>query len=420
MKCPDCSAAVEVDAGFTGWCEDCGWNLVPPNGAKPLTRRQRRRTAVAARHEDAVLARAMRGRGQQVRHDLQSRVAVGIAVAVQLLTLGTVALAGWLGWEARRYPPLALPALACLALAYALRPRLGRLPREFVLSRAACPSFFGLLDQISKAAGAPAFDHAVLATGPTAATARVGIRRQRVLIIGAALWSVLDWDERMAVLAHEAGHNVSNDSRRGYLLGTSLKALEVWVAILTPRTRAFLFQQILFRMLVRSPLRWVTIGLYAALLRLSSGVSRLAEYRADDIAATVAGTDATARALDKMLVTRDGIARIAQTVLWQPGVSLWTAQREFVDSFPQRQRDRLRRIDQRSATGLYSTHPSVTRRIAYLCASPVPGSITPLSAGQLAQIDDELEPQLHKLARDIRARLESSLTPAQLETLPKR
>lgn len=416
--CPACGAVMEADTGFSAWCQACGWNLVPSGEAGKQRRRQRRRAQAAARYEDAVLARAMRERGQQVRHDFRSRLAVGIAVAVHILTAGVFALGAWLGWEATRVPAAGLAAVACLAMAWALRPRLGRLPRDFVLTRGSHPGFFGLLDLVTASAGAPAFDYAVLMRDPNAATGRTGWRRHRVVFIGAALWSVLDWDERIAVLAHEAGHNVSNDSRRGYFLGSSLAALAVWVGVLTPTRRARHFLQMIFRVLVRWPLLWLAIFLYVAQLRLSSGVNRMAEYRADDIAAAAVGTEATARTLDKLLVTGEAVRHLRQSVLWRPDASLWEAQKEWIGKFPAGQRARLRQIDQITATSVYSGHPSISRRIAYLSANPVPAGLPLPDPSQLSLIDAELEPQLSQIAQQIRREIHGKLTPAQAEMLP--
>jgi Zn-dependent protease with chaperone function len=409
--CPACGVTIDIDAGFSAWCEDCGWNLLPSGATRTQTRRQRRRAKAAAHHEDAILVKAMTERGHQVRSDVRSRLAVGIAVAVHLLTLSVLVLGLWLGWVARQIPVVGLSALACCALAWALRPRLGRLPRDFVLSRDSHPLFFDLLDSVSGAADAPRFDYAVLERDPSDATARLGLRRRRVILIGAALWSVLKWDERIAVLAHEAGHNVSNDSRRGYFLGSSLKALAVWIDVLTPKSRVHHHLQLFSRAFIRLPLRWLAGCLYAAQLRLSSGVSRMAEYRADHIAASVAGTEAAIRALDKSLLTSESMMHLAQALLYRPDAPLWAAQKAFIDNYPSRQRARLRKIDPLIAASIYASHPTVSRRIAYLSASPVPGSMHPRAAGRLSEIEAELDPQLHRMAEGIRREAHSKLTP---------
>lgn len=415
--CPACGAAIEVDSGFPAWCEACEWNLLAPAKVARLTRRQRRRAERAARHEDVILARALRERGQPVRHDAHSRIAAGIAVTVHLLTLAVVAAGVWSCFLIPRYPVLSVLAVACFAMAYALRPRLGRLPRDYLLTRETHPLFFGLLDSVSDAADAPRFGYAVLERGPGAATGRVGMRRQRVLLAGAALWSVLDWDERIAVLAHEAAHNASNDSRRGFFLGASLTALRVWINVLTPKSEVFHYAQLFTRAFVRLPLRWLARLLYAAQLRLSSGVSRMAEYRADWIAASVGGTDAMTRALDKMLVTSDCMTNLRRTILYRPREPLWAAQKAFADSYPQRQRSRLRRIDQHSSSSIYASHPTTSRRITYLSAGPVPPGSAVATEAQLQAIDRELEPLLLRIAEEIRGDVYRTLTPAQLETL---
>jgi Zn-dependent protease with chaperone function len=225
----------------------------------------------------------------------------------------------------------------------------------------------------------------------------------------------LEWDERCAVLTHELGHNVNNDVRRKYLLATSSEALTVWINVLTPKTRVHHFLQALFNTVLRSPLRRFATRALHAQLRLSSAVSRQAEYKADDISASVAGTDAAVRALDKVLIIRSSTDLLVRTVLYAPQADLWAGEKRYVDAFPPRQRRRLRRIDQLSASDIYSTHPNIWRRISYLMSNPVTPSLTTMTPERFSAVDQELTPQLWKLAQDMRSQDRERRTPAQLK-----
>lgn len=288
-------------------------------------------------------------------------------------------------------------------MAYALRPRLGRIPKKaVVLTRRSHPMTFQLLDCMAGRVKSPAFELVALDPWSNAATGQVGLKRKRVLYVGAALWSGLDWEERYAVLSHELGHNVNNDVRRKYLLATSLRALTVWTNVLTARTRAQHSLPALVTTFVRSPLRRLATRALHAQLRLSSGASRLAEYKADDISASVAGTEAAVRALEKMLIIATSSDPLFKAALYAPQADIWAGQKRYVDSFPPRQRRRLRRIDQLSAPDVYATHPNASRRISYLMSDPVAPSLTMLTQERLSAVERELTPPFRELAQDMR------------------
>jgi hypothetical protein len=142
-------------------------------------------------------------------------------------------------------------------------------------------------------------------------------------------------------------------------------------------------------------------------------VSRLAEYKADDISASVAGTEAAVRALDKVLIIGSIVDRLLKMALYAPQADLWAGEKRYVDSFPPRQRRRLRRIDELSAPDIYSTHPNISRRISYLMSDPVASNLTTMTQARLSGINRELMPQLRKLAQDIHSQARGRPTPAQ-------
>jgi Zn-dependent protease with chaperone function len=379
------------------------------------TEEDRRRADRAKGHEDQLLAQALSERGHPVRNDSSSWMAVGLAVLVHLVTVFLLALGVGLLVEAGQVPIIAALAVGCLAMAYALRPRLGRVPRRaVVLTRQSHPVTFQLLDFIAGRVESPGFDLIVLDRGSNAATGQVGLKRRRVLYLGAALWSGLEWDERCAVLAHEFGHNVNNDVRRKYLLATSIGALTVWINTLSPKTKVQHFPRALFTTLVRNPLRKLATRALQAQLRLSSGVSRLAEYRADDISASVAGTDAAVRALDKALIIGSSMDLLVRTASYAPEADLWAGEKRYIDSFPPRQRRRLRHIDQLSPPDMYATHPNTWRRISYLLSDPVVPSVTTMAPAPIVGVEEELTPQLRKLAKEMHSQVRRRPPPAPL------
>jgi hypothetical protein len=144
---------------------------------------------------------------------------------------------------------------------------------------------------------------------------------------------------------------------------------------------------------------------------------RLAEYRADDISARLAGTEAAVKSLSKVLVMVDSRGQLARAALYKPRADLWHEYRTHIATFPPRQRIRLRRINQLSATSVYSRHPGVHRRIAYLDRRPLVAP-APLPAESLwPAVDTELEPLIRLMGVQIFNEVRAGLTPGQLEAL---
>ncbi|MBV9292923.1 MAG: M48 family metallopeptidase [Frankiales bacterium] len=363
------------------------------------------------------MAEAMRSAGPSLSSRLRAMVAMVLGSAVHAVTLLLVLTAGWLATRAAAGAPALWPFVpGGLLLAWLVRPRFGRAPRKFVLPRDRAPRFFELLDALASAVGSPAFDFVVITFEPNAATSRVGFRQRRVLYLGLPLWVVLDWPERTAVLAHELGHQVNHDPRRRIVLSTSLSALRVWLDVLTPRRDAVHIAQVLFRAAVRAPLRLVAKWLLRALLRLSSSSSRVAEYRADLVAARLVGSAAAISALDKTLLLDACMWELRDAVLWRSGSDVWTAELDLLSRFPARQRDRLRRADRRSVPGVYSTHPNVARRARFLESRPEVGvGSFSVPSALLDDVTAEFAPVLRQMDAYIRGRVERRLTPAQID-----
>ena len=135
-----------------------------------------------------------------------------------------------------------------------------------------------------------------------------GWRRRRVLRLGIPLLAALDTRETLALLAHELAHERNGDARRGLLVGSTLVSLSEAVDLFRAhRTPLGAHQWALVMLLTNGLLRHVSQpfrGLLALQTHLLYRDSQRAEYFADDLSASVAGTDAMIALLDSMLAMR--------------------------------------------------------------------------------------------------------------------
>src|SRR5207248_2837728 len=107
--------------------------------------------------------------------------------------------------------------LLLVALAYVVRPRLPRPPADrWTVDRSSAPAFAYLVERVARACGAPEPDVIALDGSMDASSTVVGVlRRRRELVVGLPLLAALTPPERVALIAHELGHFVNHDARRG-------------------------------------------------------------------------------------------------------------------------------------------------------------------------------------------------------------
>ncbi|MFF4378839.1 M48 family metalloprotease [Kitasatospora sp. NPDC001547] len=443
--CPRCGEALTADPRFTAWCPACDWNLVPGQDAAPgPTRRER----AAAARSDRLFEEQADGRpSPTARRDwLLASAAAGL---VHLLTLTLFCLGAWLlvtGTTVQR-----CIGAVVLVIDLALRPRLGRVPRdETVLDRAAAPALYGLADRVAAEIGAaPA--HVILVTDDfNASYGLVGLRRRPVLTLGLPLWETLDDRQRIALLGHEFGHHVNGDHRRSFWLHSAVSALAAWYAMARggrgrgwgtsvesgdpgPRfdgTPLLIKLGAIIGMALMRAVAWL---MYQGLLlfdRLTSRAGQQAEYRADALAVRVGGSEAARGMLAALMLggpVGTAVGRIRAEERRRPRVVrrgrgrgagpseqganpvpaapelLWDRMREHLASVPAAEHERLLRLSARDRAAVDSSHPPTHLRIALVDrAGARPAAVT-ATAAETGAIAAELAPHRTRIATDLLA-----------------
>ncbi|WP_198655460.1 hypothetical protein [Streptomyces geranii] len=155
-SCPECDTEIQVDSRFTKWCPACDWNVDPGGPEESRGRLETLRRTLAQRHGERLLttmstASTDAADGRRARRDVSGVLAYAVALLIHAVTaLLTVTgiwclVSGWGGF-------LMLPGAFLLLLAWALRPRLTRLPSDedagVVLRRPDAPELFALIDEV--------------------------------------------------------------------------------------------------------------------------------------------------------------------------------------------------------------------------------------------------------------------------------
>lgn len=323
-----------------------------------------------------------------------------VSALLMLVFLGALALAGWLLVSRGFDGPSLLMAVPVLLFAVVLRPRFGRRPaKNRILHRAEAPTLFTLIDQVATAAGTTPTDVVAVDESFNAATGRYGIRRRSVLYLGMPLWIILSPAQRVALLAHELGHQVNGDPTRGLLTQPALTTFRV-LALTTGANRSL--RQVVFGQtgaglgfLAKFLLELALWLVSRVLLIIHVGLSAIgvrdrqrAEYLADRVSTEVAGTGATADLMDRMLLSESlglSIVYLAETKPPAEWPELATARQKA----KQAELPALRQLTRRE-TSLWDTHPPIGLRGAMVAAWPAQAPKVVLSDRASAQIDVEL------------------------------
>lgn len=409
VTCPLCSAATTTARHATGWCPSCEWNL---DHFEPARRGPELGWGWADRAAYRVAWRLTAGQftrlaaGSLERRGVGAARVVTLAVAV-LLLLFVAALAvagGWLVWH--DFPSFGIvPGVLSLGFAVALRPRFGRVDDEaHFLDRAAAPELWSLVDRVAAHAGAPVpqlvgFDYSL-----GAYTSTVGLRRRRVLCVGAPLWLALDPQERVALLGHELGHFVNGDHRRGPLAHVALTTLGRLASLTRPDGEAG--HNGLLDMIFAA-VQWVLahliMGVHLLVVWIGQRDAQRSEYLADEISARVAGSAASVRLLDALLIQdaldtvirREARAQRSGTA-WQEAAAVARANQAAAVPV-------LRQLSRRDETSLFASHPPTGLRARMLESRPQHGAGVVLTEQQAERIDHEIAGPVERVRRDLAA-----------------
>jgi len=403
MACPGCSSQILYAPGFVAWCQACDWN-VDPTPPRRLSWRERRAAKSSARKSrslfDELITKGVSGPPPR-------SLAINlVAAAVHLLTavcvaIGLLLLIDGFGWLLPIR--IVLGALA-LGTAAVVQPfwHPTRTRRSKLLTRDHAPTLFALVDEVAATLGCKGLDGIRVSTDFNAS-----IQHTRsegwVMTLGLALWSVLSPQERVALVAHELGHQLNHDQRNGVLVHGAAFSMSRWAYLLTPpkstlRPRGRVGPSaagltVLGEMLVLLlllPLAAAAAGLAWLLDVLAGRQGLAAEYYADSLAAKAAGTEAAVSALERLLLAEACFRRLHQVAKFDKAADPWAAVAAYAASFPAGELERQRRLGRLRLPAINSEHPPTQLRADLVRSLPYETAKVVMDSGQAAGIEREL------------------------------
>ena len=279
------------------------------------------------------------------------------------------------------------------------------------------PRLAAEIQGIAKTLGEPMPSEVYLIADANAFVSQFG--RRRILGLGLPLLQTLTVAEFRAIMAHEFGHFYSGDTRLGPVV---YRGRMTMVRVYDNLTKNSEMLQFLRRWAViaaaHSLLTGFLRGYWKLFLRLTQMISRKQEFRADEIACYVAGSDAVTGALES--INRTGAVTPAY---WQ-NVVLPLAGRGFLtpigESFgmfvatpvvAKAAEEALSKQLENTRLNPFDTHPPLGARIAKTKAIAVGGSET-LNLPAISLLDG-----VNALERKLLCRLIPQLNEGQLKPM---
>lgn len=394
--------------GYVEWCERCDWNVEAPPRLTLARGRFAHIVDRLGRRSGERLARELAG-GVEARRRWSAARALAYAIAVAVLVLDAALVAGGLALLVADFPNLVSMLLGAtvLSVGVVMRPRVWDRDDAPVLDPEQAPALHELVRRIAEAGNVAAPDGIVVDAGWNAAWAVVGPRRRRRLVLGLPLLACLEPQERVALIAHELGHERVARAR-DVVLWPAVAALDRLAELLQPPDEdavggvAFLGRPVAAVFL--APVDAV-LGLQARLLLRDLQRS---EYLADAHAADVAGAAAVIGLHERVLLHQTFELAVQRAATEGREDDVIARIREATRDVPERERER-RRVARLEHTQLTDTHPPTGMRIAALETRKSTAATVVLDGWTSDRIDAELEPLEREIARALIDRYRGSL-----------
>nr|WP_239062762.1 M48 family metalloprotease [Streptomyces sp. SID13031] len=222
--------------------------------------------------------------------------------------------------------------------------------------------------------------------------------------------------ERVAVLTHELGHGKNSDAVHGWVVSSAVSALDEIQQTFGEQPLDELRRDVhslyagdmsnsglnkLLDLTIGAAARRMQWLLTAVDLR----AGQRAEYLADRRAAEIGGSDATASALERLVLAETSYRALHQALRFGSEVEPLEAVTRAVREVPAREIERRVRVSRLRDTRIDSTHPPTNLRTKLIRARPAHHALVVLGTDENRAIDRELAGPAEAVLKELRSAL---------------
>jgi len=255
-------------------------------------------------------------------------------------------------------------------------------PPDHVIAPQEYPVLYSITRRMADRIGAPRVAGLAVSAEFGANYRAAGWHGARFIELGTPLLAVLSREEIVAVIAHELSHGANGDPMRSRFLSGAVHVLSNWAAGVRPNSIGRSADRTMFAgpivSLIAVPFELAMLCLSEALLAACKAIvllvlrqSQRAEYSADRLAATMAGTREMQTALEKTY-RKDVIdAAIQRHALTSPDAPLRPSLRTASDAVTDLELSALRQKSRDESWQVDATHPPTALRVEMLARGPL-------------------------------------------------
>ncbi|UYZ21915.1 M48 family metallopeptidase [Mesobacillus jeotgali] len=402
--CPDCSSAIPFNKGYVSWC-DCGYNMDHSPSEKTGSKLNALYEKLGNKRGQKVFQELVSQQELRQRISFSKSLAFMAATIVHLISISLFLLGLYFLIFQNDHFMFIAAGLILLGIAWLARPRVPKLDKdEHLISRQEFPFLFEAVDQLADAMQVKRIDGIIIDDEFNASVVQVGWRRRKIIKIGLPLFSIMEPEEQLAILAHEFGHISNGDLTRSFYIGTALYTLQTWYELLNPvpideyDSMGFFEIPVYYFMAF---LALIPYSIFLLLVHLLFDDSQKGEYLADERAAKAVGYKYLISSMEKFQYADTFYLKIRELAVRKNTMNLFHAVHEQIKIMPDREKERLSRLAQHETSKLDSTHPPTAYRINLLENLKAAPTSLAVGKGTLAMMQKELETQQTRIQEEV-------------------
>ncbi|OPA76880.1 hypothetical protein BVG16_17165 [Paenibacillus selenitireducens] len=398
--CPKCNRNVSVNHRFITWCE-CGWNVEAMHAEAPKNRLEALYVKLGQSYGNALFQEMLRHGVDHQRNFTKANIlAYFIATCVFVFNISLLGLGiywTFSGWQNHIAAGIA-GTIFLFFIIWIQWPRIHKLDKDVIpLSPEKFPVFTKLVQDVSAYLGVSKVHGIYMNKSFNAYFTRVGLRRRKYFCFGLPLLKTLEPEEIIALIGHEVAHDAHNDLGRESYVHLAVHSLRQWYSIAQP-ARDKIWELSTFGYLhyinyfIMKLFSWIPYsGLYI-LTHLMWNESQRSEFLADLRGSEVSGTEAYMNQQHKMYYAATFYNSLHRYALNREhmNISFFDFYQQELTTIPEREIERIRRVERMEGTRLDATHPPTAQRITLLEQSSFQYPKITLTPDDVAKLVQEL------------------------------
>lgn len=367
--CPDCESKIPVHTGYISWCE-CGYNVKINYFESQQTKLNKLYDRLGNKRGKGIYKKLIARKELLPGMTLSNLLVFMLATLVHLVSIISLILGSYLLFFHNSNYLFLAAGLGLLGVSWLARPRAPKLDKtEHLIAREEFPNLFSAVDQLADAMKVRKIDGIVINEDFNASVTQIGWTRRNIIKIGYPLFSILEPEEQMAILAHEFGHIKNGDLTRSFYIGSALFSIQTWYELLEPvplderENMGIAELPVYYFMALIAQIPYL---FYFLLVHFLYDNAQKGEYLADDRSANTVGYHHLIKAMKKFEYAETFYSTVRDMAINRNKLNLFHVMHERIVTMPLREKERLSRCSQMESAKLDATHPPTYYRVQML------------------------------------------------------